>query len=131
MIDSLLMDLGAVCRQLLPILGAAALIYLCIVLRRLAKMLDETTTVIKGLDPTVKSVNQSLEKVQAPLDTVVKYSHTLDSMHDKTIDSVQKMAESASESVDRVKEYVTERLSNMDTYDDVQPYTPETAEKSK
>lgn len=131
MIDSLLMDLGAVCRQLLPILGAAALIYLCIVLRRLAKMLDETTTVIKGLDPTVKSVNQSLEKVQAPLDTVVKYSHTLDSMHDKTIDSVQKMAESASESVDRVKEYVTERLSNMDTYDDVQPYTPETAEKSE
>ena len=131
MIDSLFMDLGAVCRQLLPILGAAALIYLCIVLRRLAKMLDETTTVIKGLDPTVKSVNQSLEKVQAPLDTVVKYSHTLDSMHDKTIDSVQKMAESASESVDRVKEYVTERLSNMDTYDDVQPYTPETAEKSE
>lgn len=128
MIDSLLMDLGAVCRNLLPILGAAALIYLCIVLRRLAGMLDETTKIIKGLDPTVKSVNQSLEKVQAPLDTVVKYSHTLDNMHDKTMDSVQKMAESASESVDKVKEYVTGKLQEMDTYDAVQPYKPENTE---
>ena len=128
MIDSLFMDLGAVCRNLLPIVGAVALIYLCIVLRRLAGMLDETTKVIKGLDPTVKSVNQSLEKVQAPLDTVVKCSHTLDDMHDKTIDSVQKMAESASESVDRVKEYVTGKLQDMDTYDAVQPYNPQNSE---
>ena len=128
MIDSLFMDLGAVCRNLLPIVGAVALIYLCIVLRRLAGMLDETTKVIKGLDPTVKSVNQSLEKVQAPLDTVVIYSHTLDDMHDKTIDSVQKMAESASESVDRVKEYVTGKLQDMDTYDAVQPYNPQNSE---
>ena len=128
MIDSLFMDLSAVCRQLLPIIGAAALIYLCIVLRRLAKMLEETTVVIKDLNPTVKSVNESLAKVQAPLDTVVKYSHTLDDVHDKTIDSVQKMAESASDGVDRVKDYVSSRIQDLDTYDEVRPYTPETTE---
>jgi hypothetical protein len=58
----------------------------------------------------------------------VKYSHTLDNMHDKTMDSVQKMAESASESVDKVKEYVTGKLQEMDTYDAVQPYKPENTE---
>ncbi len=125
MIDALFMDLGTVARQLLPILGAVALVYLCVVLRRLSKMLDEVTVVVKNLDPTVKSVNQSLEKVQAPLDTVVKYSHTLDDMHDKTVDSVQKMAESASTGVDRVKEYVTSKIQEMDTYDEVRPYDPE------
>lgn len=125
MVDSLLMDLGAVCRQLLPILGAIALIYLCIVLKRLAGMLVQITAMIKGLDPAVKSVNDSLDKVQAPLDTVVKYSHTLDNMHDKTIDSVQKMAESASDGVEKVKEYVTGKLQDMDKYDDVRPYVPE------
>ena len=131
MIDSLFMDLSAVCRQLLPIIGAAALIFLCIVLRRLAKLLEESTVIIKELNPTVKSVNESLEKVQAPLDTVIKYSHTLDDVHDKTIDSVQKMAESASDGVDRVKDYVSSRIQDLDTYDEVRPYTPETTENSK
>lgn len=125
MVDSLLMDLGAVCRQLLPILGAIALIYLCIVLKRLAGMLVQITATIKGLDPAVKSVNDSLDKVQAPLDTVVKYSHTLDEVHDKTVDSVQKMAESASDGVEKVKGYVTGKLQEMDKYDDVKPYEPE------
>jgi ABC-type transporter Mla subunit MlaD len=122
----LLLDLGAVARQLLPILGAVALVYLCVVLRRLTKMLEETTNVIKNLDPAVKSVNASLEKVQVPLDTVIKYSHTLDDMHDRTVDSVARMAENASDSVDKMKDYVVGKLQSLDNYDEVRPYNPET-----
>jgi hypothetical protein len=122
MLDALLLDLGAVSRQLLPILGAVALVFLCVVLGRLAKMIGELTTIVSGLDPAVKSVNDSLVKVQAPLDTAVKYSHTLDAVHDKTMDSVQKIAVSASESVDKVRAYVTEKLSENDPYDEVRPY---------
>ncbi|MBQ9327826.1 MAG: hypothetical protein IJ225_04765 [Solobacterium sp.] len=121
MLDALLLDLGSVCRQLLPILGALALIYLCVLLKHLWKMIDQATELVKGLDPTVKSVNQSLEKVQAPLDTVVKYSHTLDDVHDRTLDSVQKISESAGESMDRVKDFVSEKLQSLDIYDDVRP----------
>ena len=131
MLDALLLDLGSVSRQLLPILGAAALIYLCVVLRRLGKMLDATTSIIRNLDPAVKTVNESLVKVQVPLDTAVKYSKTLDTMHDKTMDSVQKIAESASESVARVKDYVTEMLSDEDSYDEVRPYEGDAAEKKE
>ncbi|MBO7703512.1 MAG: hypothetical protein J6S26_03620 [Solobacterium sp.] len=130
MLDALLLDLGAVSRQLLPILGALALIFLCVVLSRLAKMIGELTLIVKGLDPAVKSVNDSLVKVQAPLDTAVKYSHTLDAVHDKTMDSVQKIAVSASESVDKVRAYVTEKLSENDPYDEVRPYEgPEEAKE--
>jgi ABC-type transporter Mla subunit MlaD len=89
-------------------------------------MLEETTNVIKNLDPAVKSVNASLEKVQVPLDTVIKYSHTLDDMHDRTVDSVARMAENASDSVDKMKDYVVGKLQSLDNYDEVRPYNPET-----
>jgi methyl-accepting chemotaxis protein len=125
MIDSLLISLGEVSRQLLPILGAVALGFLCVALNRLAKLLDGITKTLTNLDPAVKSVNSSLEKVQAPLDTVVRYSHTLDDMHEKTVDSVKQMAESASEGVEKVKNYVIDKLKEADTYDDVRPYEEE------
>ena len=69
--------------------------------------------------------------MQAPLDTAVKYSHTLDTVHDKTIDSIQKMAESASASVEKVLGYVNEKISEADTYDEVKPYVPEEEAKTK
>ena len=122
MVDSLLISLGDVCRQLLPILGAVALVFLCIALKRLGALLEEVNKTLQNLDPAVKSVNSSLEKVQAPLDTVVKYSHTLDDMHDKTVDSVKHMAESASEGVEKVKDYVVDMIREADPYDEVRPY---------
>ena len=128
MIDALLMDLGALSRQLLPVLGAAALIILCVVLTRLARMLNEMTLIVKDLDPAVKSVNLSLEKVQAPLDTVVKYSHTLDDVHDKTLDSVGQMVDNATESVDRMKGYVAGKLQDAVPYDAVRPAEENTPE---
>ncbi len=131
MIDALLMDLSAVARQLLPILGAVALVLLCIVLHRLAKMVDESTLIIKELDPTVKSVNESLEKAQAPLDTVVKYSHTLDEVHDKTMSSMNEMIESAGDSVTKMKDYVAEKLQSADLYDEVRPADESELQKVK
>ena len=121
MIDSLLVSLGAVCAQLLPILGALALVFLCIVLKRLADVMGEITRTVKTLDPAVKSVNDSMAKIQAPLDTVVKYSHTLDDVHDKTVDSVGKMAESLSDGVEKVKDFVVGTIKDVDPYDEVCP----------
>ena len=81
--DALLADLQVVCSQLLPVLGAVALIFLCIFLKKLAALMDTVNHTIQSLDPTLQKVNQSIDKVQAPLDTAVKYSHTLDKVHDK------------------------------------------------
>ena len=65
---------------------------------------------VKGLDPTLKKVDQSIEKVQAPLDTVVKYSHSLDKVHDKTSDALDKAADFANENIDNLKGFVQEKL---------------------
>ena len=131
MLDTLLLDLASVCRQILPIAGALALIYLCVLLRRTWKLIDSLTVTVKNLDPAVQSVNESMDKIQAPLDTVVKYSHTLDEVHDRAMDGVQKIADSASESMNKIKECISETLAGSDGYDAVMPYVePEKKEES-
>lgn len=101
--DALLLALQDVSEQLLPILGAVALIFVCIFLKKLWMFFDQLTATVKELDPTIKLADQSLEKVQAPLDTAVKYSHTLDKVHDKTSEVIGKVADFASENVDNLK----------------------------
>ncbi|MCR5229336.1 MAG: hypothetical protein K6D03_04345 [Solobacterium sp.] len=110
MLDSLLVSLKTVCQQLLPIFGAAALFYLCIVLKHASKLVDAITDTVKALDPTLKKVDLSMEKVQAPLDTVVRLSHTMDNVHDKTVESVSRAAAAANENIEKIKEAVAERV---------------------
>ena len=99
--DALLADLQVVCSQLLPVLGAVALIFLCIFLKKLAALMDTVNHTIQSLDPTLQKVNQSIDKVQAPLDTAVKYSHTLDKVHDKAGNLMDRATELANESIAR------------------------------
>ena len=106
--DALLADLQVVCGQLLPILGAVALVFLCIFLKKLATLMDTVNHTIQSLDPTLQKVNQSIDKVQAPLDTAVKYSHTLDKVHDKAGSLVDKATEMANEGIARFQAAVKE-----------------------
>lgn len=101
--DALLLALQNVSEQLLPILGAVALIFVCIFLKKLWILVEQLTSTVKELDPTIKLADQSLEKVQAPLDTAVKYSHTLDKVHDKTGEVLSKVTDFAAENVDNLK----------------------------
>ena len=70
--DQLIQDLQIVCTQLLPIIAAVALVFLCILLRKVWQTIDALRKTIEGLDPTLRLVDKSIEKVQAPLDTVAK-----------------------------------------------------------
>lgn len=108
--DDLLLALQNVSQQLLPILGAVALIFLCILLRKIVALVESITATVKGLDPTLRLVDKSIEKVQAPLNTAVKYSHTLDKVHDKTAETFGKAVDFASENIDNLKGFVAEKL---------------------
>ncbi len=119
MLDDLLISLKVVCEQILPILGALVLVFLCILLTKLWKLMDSLTNTVNGLDPTLKQVNKSIEKAQVPLDTVVKYSHTLDKVHDKTADAFGKAADFASENIDNIKGYVQDKISSGETVVDL------------
>ena len=114
--DALLADLQVVCSQLVPVLSAVALVFLCIFLKILATLMDTVNRAVTSLDPTLQKVNQSIDKVQAPLDTAVRYSHTLEKVHEKAGDLVDKATGLASEGLARfqsaVKEETGEDLNN-------------------
>lgn len=113
--DALLADLEVVCSELLPILGAVALVFLCIFLKKLAGLMDTVNETVKSLNPTLTKVNESIDKVQAPLDTAVKYSHTLDKVHDKAGDLVDKAADFANEKLSGLKEDHPEETTLVST----------------
>ena len=108
--DDLLLALQNVSQQLLPILGAVALVFVCILLKKIVELVESITATVKGLDPTLRLVDKSIEKVQAPLNTAVKYSHTLDRVHDKTAETFGKAVDFASENIDNLKEFVAEKM---------------------
>lgn len=112
--DALILDLSNVSEQLLPILGALALIFLCVLLKKVWNLIDNINSTITKLDPTIKGVEKSVDKLQAPLDTAVKYSHALDKVHDKTSDAISKAADFANENVGKLQEIVADKLNKSE-----------------
>ncbi len=110
--DALILDLANVSAQILPILGAVALIFLCILLKKVWGLIDTINESVKNLDPTIKDVEKSMEKLQAPLDTAVKYSHSLDKVHDKTGEMLTKATDFASENMSKLQSALEEKLKN-------------------
>lgn len=116
--DALLVALQNVCEQLLPIVGAIALIFLCILLKKAWELVEELTETVKNLSPTIKGVDQSIEKLQAPLDTAVRISHTVDDVHDKTSAAIEKGAEFVNDNIGNIKDFVTDKLSKEKNFDE-------------
>lgn len=115
--DALLKDLQIVCEQLLPIVGTVVLIFLCIFLNKLIKLVISITKTIDNLEGTIKLVDTSLEKVQTPLDTAVKVSHTVDNVHDTTVENVKKAQEFINENMDNVKNFINEKITKENNHE--------------
>ncbi len=107
--DALLRDLQLVCSQLLPILGAVALVFLCIFLHKLAKLIESLTETVHNVAPTLEKVDTSVDKIQAPLDSIVRVSHSLDKMQDKTSEALGKVGDFAQDSINNLKDYAANR----------------------
>ena len=112
--DALLLALQNVCTQLVPIIGAVALIFLCILLKKAWILIDQATDKVKKLDPTIDLANQSMQKIQAPLDTAVKLSGTVDELHDKAVDSAGKLSAAVTEGMDSLNEFVNDKFKKKD-----------------
>lgn len=113
--DALLLALQNVCSQLLPIFGAAALVFLCICLKKLSVLIEETTKKIQKLDPTIDKVDQSLQKIQVPLDSMVKFSKSVDKVQDKTVETFNKMSNIAVEGIADLKDFTADKFKKDNT----------------
>ncbi len=87
--EALLMDLKIVSEQLIPIVIVIVLVFLAIALFRLGNLLSDGSDTMQSLKGSIKLVEKSLDKAQAPLDTIVKLSKTVDGAHDSAINLVE------------------------------------------
>ncbi len=92
--NDLLNELSVLAKHLLPILMVVVLIMLCIFLKRLITFLSHLTKTINHWEFTTKLVDQSLEKLQSPLDTSVKYAKSFDHLHDEVTNVLAKVSQS-------------------------------------
>lgn len=109
MVDELLADLTIVCQQLLPIVGTTALVFLCILFRKGWKLIEQITDTVKSLDPTLRKVDQSVDKLQVPLDTAVRLSHSVDRVQQKTEEAFGKVTDFASDSINNLKDFTAQQ----------------------
>ena len=87
--EALLMDLKIVSEQLIPIVIVIVLVFLAIALFRLGNLLSDGSDTMQSLKGSIKLVEKSLDKAQAPLDAIVKLSKTVDGAHDSAINLVE------------------------------------------
>lgn len=71
---------------LLPILGAIALIYLIVLLKRVI-------SVFSRVDAILVDVDKKVTRLDGPLDTLVRLSHSVDKVHDTTYRGIVGLAE--------------------------------------
>ena len=109
--DAFLIAFSNLSVTLLPIIGAACLVCLIILLIKLIGVLKTVDATLIKSHNTIDLVDKSIEKVQAPLDTAVKVSHTVDKAHDATLEAVDKTKDFVVKNADVVKEKVNDFIN--------------------
>ena len=124
--DAFIVALSNLCNQIMPILGAVCLVCVIVLLIKLIKVLDSTDLTLLKAHGTIDLVDQSIEKIQAPLDTVVKVSGTVDKAHDATISAVKEAKDFVVKNADDIKERIVEFVKpDKKTVDETKEPSPE------
>ena len=90
--DELLAAMYKVSVQLVPILGVAVLCFLIYLLRHCVTFIKELTVMVQKAGSAMEGVDKSIDKLQAPLDTVVRLSSTIDQVQESAVGAVKNMA---------------------------------------
>lgn len=104
--DAFIQSFSALSNQLLPILGAICLVFVILLIVKLIKVLTSVEDTLKKSHKTIDLVDESIEKAQAPLDTVVKVSKTVDKAHDVTVEAVGNAKDYIVKSAETIKDKV-------------------------
>lgn len=105
--DALIVALEALSKQLLPILGSIVLILLILLLLNLIKTLKSLNITLDKTHLTVDLANQSIDKIQDPLNTVVRVSGSIDKAYDTGAKVVAQAKEYVINNADALKEKVS------------------------
>lgn len=92
--------------KLLPIAGVIVLIALAFLLWEVIKLVRGLDTTINKVNDTISTVDKSVEKLQAPLNTVESISYTIDTVHFASKKAVNKSVDKITENYAIIKDWV-------------------------
>ncbi len=96
--------------ELLPIIGVVVLIMVIVLIVKTIKLTQKTIDTLDRSHTTLDLVDKSIEKVQVPLDSAVKISHTVDDVHDATVKAVSDSAAYLKRNKEAIKNKVDDLL---------------------
>lgn len=125
--DAFIIAFRNLCSDIMPILGAIVLVCLIILLIKLIKLMGSLDSTLLKTHTTIDLVDQSIEKVQSPLDTVVKVSNSVDKAHDATVDAVKDATQFVSSHAGEIKDKVLSLISSdsKEKVDELKEPSPE------
>jgi len=109
--DAFIQSFSEISKQFLPILGATALVCLIIFLIKLIKITQNLNNTVDKTNTTIDLVDDSIEKIQEPLNTVVKVSHSVDKAYDVTIAAVDATKDFVIKHAEEAKDKIVELIS--------------------
>lgn len=112
--DAFLNSFHDLSNTLIPILGAIILVVVIILLINVIGLVRSAKKVTDRLPETVGLTNKSIEKVQAPLDTMVKMSATVDKVHDEAVDAAKATKDFIVTNIDVIKEKISSKTNKTD-----------------
>lgn len=101
--DALLESLSSVSLKLLPVLGVAIFVMLIILLKRSLELL-------KKVDKTLDQVEQTMKKIDGPINTVVAVSKTIDMVNSAAENAVKTLAVSAVKNYGVISEWFKQNV---------------------
>jgi hypothetical protein len=101
--DALLESLSSVSLKLLPILGVAIFVFLIIFLKKSFELL-------RKLDKTLDQVEQTMKKIDGPINTVVAVSKTIDMVNSAAENAIKTIAVSAVKNYGVVSEWFKQNV---------------------
>lgn len=125
MTDQLIIAARELSSMLLPTIGLIVLVILGVLLIKVIKLIDAVINTVNRTHTTIDLVDKSIEKVQQPLDTVVKLSGTVDKVHDAGVKMVSDSAEFLSQNKEAIKNKVHETVSKVKKEKPVKVPSPE------
>lgn len=113
-LDQLLNLTSVVAGKLLPILGAAAFVFLIIFLRKLIALLISANEAMGSLKSTLDSANKQLDALDKPMQTLNELSETVDNVHEASKNALRSVLTSLIDNIGAIVSAFTGKEEPME-----------------
>lgn len=117
MLDELLISLYEVSRLLLPVLGVLVLIALSILLFKIIGIVNALPTTLTKVNDTIDTTNDSIKKLEVPLNTISGISSTVDMINKSATGIVGSVASYTMKNSDSIVNWAKGIFSKDEEYE--------------